>query len=116
MASLTDIIFLLLIFFMLTSSVVMPNALKLLLPRAKMQKQAKTTIIVNITPDRTYIINNKKIAESDLENVLRPLVQQNENPTVAVNADKRVPIDNVVKVMMAAKDLNAKVILLTKPD
>lgn len=118
MASLTDIIFLLLIFFMLTSSFVTPNALKLLLPKASNKVIPKENINVSITPDLEFFVGTRKVPESRLEEVLREEVDrvQRDDPTININADKSVPWEYMVKVMVVAKKLNARVIAATEPD
>ncbi|MEX0968414.1 MAG: biopolymer transporter ExbD [Bacteroidia bacterium] len=119
MASLTDIIFLLLIFFMLTSSFVTPNALKLLLPKATGTTMTPQNVTVNITPDLEYIIDNEKVPLESLKNKMRQdlaAIPAPAEPAIVVNADKSVPIDYVVKVMVMANELNAKVILATEPE
>ena len=70
MSSMTDIVFLLLIFFMLTSTLVSPNALKLLLPNSKAKTLEKQTISVSITKEIDFFVNEEKVIESNLENQL----------------------------------------------
>ena len=70
MSSMTDIVFLLLIFFMLTSTLVSPNALKLLLPNSKAKTLEKQTISVSITKEIDFFVNEDKVIESNLENQL----------------------------------------------
>lgn len=116
MASLTDVIFLLLIFFMLTSTVVSPNALKLLLPSSNKQVQSKTSVSVSITKDLEYYVNEKRAGIDDIKGLLMQQLQGREDPVVVLNADKTVPIDNVVQVMNIGNDLNVKMILATKAE
>lgn len=118
MASLTDIIFLLLIFFMLTSSFVTPNALKLLLPKATTKTLSTRNVTVSITPELDYYVGQEPVPLAQLEGRIRQEIATvgSDNPSVVVNADKVVPIEHVVNVMMAAKKLGAKVILATEPE
>jgi biopolymer transport protein ExbD len=117
MASLTDIIFLLLIFFMLTSSFVMPNALRLLLPKATSQQVERQTLSVSITPALEYYVNKTKVSENRLQQeIMNQMKGPAEETTIVVNADKTVPVEHVVNVMVVAKNLNAKVILATQPE
>jgi biopolymer transport protein ExbD len=117
MASLTDIIFLLLIFFMLTSSFVMPNALRLLLPKATSQQVERQTLSVSITPALEYYVNKIKVSENRLQQeIMNQMKGPAEETTIVVNADKSVPVEHVVNVMVVAKNLNAKVILATQPE
>jgi biopolymer transport protein ExbD len=117
MSSLTDIIFLLLIFFMLTSSFVTPNALKLMLPKATNKTMSKQSVRVSITPDIKYYVNEEQVSEARLEQAVRnqiPTGQQ--DPAIVVSADRSVPVRHIVEVMMIGKKLQAKVVLATKPE
>lgn len=113
MSSLTDIIFLLLIFFMLTSTLVNPNALKLLLPKANGQPQQTEKVLVKIDKNLNIIIDNKTVALNEVEGVL--LSKMNGNKSIVLNADKTVPIDNVVQVMAIANKNNFNMVIATEP-
>ena len=115
MASLTDVVFLLLIFFMLTSTLVSPNALKLLLPSSNTQTLAKQTISVSITADLDYYVNRQQVSLDELSSAISSRINNETDPTVVLNVEKSVPIENVVKVMDVANDLRVKMILATKP-
>ena len=99
MSSMTDIVFLLLIFFMLTSTLVSPNALKLLLPNSKAKTLEKQTISVSINKDLDFYINENQVIESNLENELKQVLSQQQEPAIILHADKTVDIEHVVKVM-----------------
>ena len=114
MASLTDIVFLLLIFFMLTSTLVSPNALKLLLPSSNSQTLAKQTVSVSITEELNYYVNRQEVSLEQLASVISDNVSNFKDATVVLNAQKSVPIENVVKVMDIANDLKIKMILATE--
>lgn len=120
MSSMTDIVFLLLIFFMVTSTLIAPNALKLLLPQSNNQTQAKPITTVSITSDLQYFINdNGKLTRVRFEEI-EPMLQQmlgNEDETyISLHADKTVPIEEVVKIMNIAKNNKYKMILATSPE
>lgn len=115
MSSLTDIIFLLLIFFMLTSTLVSPNALKLLLPSSNSQTLAKQTVSVSITKDLNYYLDKKRVTIDELSSNLQEKFDEIDDATIVLNADKSVPVDNVVQVMNIANQLDLKMILATKP-
>lgn len=115
MSSLTDIIFLLLIFFMLTSTLVSPNALKLLLPSSNSQTLAKQTVSVSITKDLKYYLDKKRVTLEELSGSLQDKFDDIDDATIVLNADKSVPVDNVVQVMNIANQLDLKMILATKP-
>lgn len=114
MSSLTDIIFLLLIFFMLTSTLVSPNALKLLLPSSNSQTLAKQTVSVSITKDLKYYLDKERVTLGELKENLKDKFGEIDDATIVLNADKSVPVDNIVKVMNVANDLDLKMILATK--
>jgi biopolymer transport protein ExbD len=121
MPGMTDIIFLLLIFFMLTSTLVVPNALKLLLPQSNNQTSAKPVTTVSITKDLRYYLEKTEIPFANLEKELqRDLrayrLKYNEDPTISLYADRTVPLEHVVKVMNIARRNNYKLILATSPE
>ncbi|MDP2887366.1 MAG: biopolymer transporter ExbD [Bacteroidota bacterium] len=117
MASMTDIVFLLLLFFMITSTMVAPNALKLLLPQSNNQTVAKAITTVSITADLKYYINEdgdlKRVSFSEIEPHLQQMIKENEETYIALHADKSVPIEQVVSIMNIAKRNNIKMILAT---
>ena len=116
MSSMTDIVFLLLIFFMITSTMVHPNALKLLLPQSNSQVSAKPITTVSINRNLDFYIENTPIDFGRLEAVLKVKFDgvPEEDRTVALHAEKSVPIDEVVKVMNIAKNNRYKLILATQ--
>ena len=123
MSSMTDIVFLLLIFFLVTSTLINPNALKLLLPKSTGQVSAKATVSVSIkhwqeTDTYTYHINGDKtpIVFGLIEDELIELLQAEEDPTFSIYADETVPIKEVVAVMNIAKRNHYKVIMATSPE
>ena len=122
MSSMTDLVFLLLIFFLVTSTLVNPNALKLLLPKSTGQVSAKPTVSVSIkdwgSETYTYHLNGDEtpIQFSDLEDGLVGLLQEEEDPTFSIYTDESVPVKEVVSVMNIAKRNHYKVILATQPE
>ena len=115
MSSMTDIVFLLLIFFMLTSTLVSPNALKLLLPNSKARTLEKQTLSVSITPEINYYIGDKQVAIENLEQELKLELAGQEEPAIVLHADKTVDIEYAVKVMDIAYRNKYKVVLATNP-
>lgn len=115
MASMTDLVFLLLIFFMITSTLVAPNALKLLLPRSPHQTSASAITTISIDASLDYYIESTPVALEDIEGILKNRFagENISEPTISVHADKSVPIENVVKIMNIAKDNKWKLILAT---
>lgn len=123
MSSMTDIVFLLLIFFLVTSTLINPNALKLLLPKSTGQVSAKATVSVSIKhyPEQgsvTYHINGsqKPVAFNDIEPAVRELLQFEDDPTFSIYADETVPVKEVVALMNIAKRNKYKVIMATSPE
>lgn len=118
MSGMTDIIFLLLIFFMVTSTLINPNALKLLLPQSSSQTSASPVASVSITRDLNYYIGDTQVKFSEIETVLKERFEQQniEEPTISLNADKRVPVEEVVKVMNIANKNKWKLILATSAE
>ena len=115
MSSMTDIVFLLLIFFMLTSTLVSPNALKLLLPNSKARTLEKQTISVSITPEIDYYIDAQTVDIDQLESILLDRLANEAEPAIVLHADKTVDIEYAVKVMDIAYRNKFKVVLATNP-
>lgn len=115
MSSMTDIVFLLLIFFMLTSTLVSPNALKLLLPNSKSKTLEKQTISVSITPEIDYFIGDVQFPFESLESELISRLSLEVDPAIILHADKSVDIEYAVKVMDIAYRNKFKVVLATNP-
>ena len=122
MSSMTDLVFLLLIFFLITSTLVNPNALKLLLPKSTGQVSAKPTVSVSIKDwggeTYTYHLNGDEtpVQFTELEDGLVGLLQGEEDPTFSIYTDESVPVKEVVSVMNIAKRNHYKVILATQPE
>ena len=116
MSSMTDIVFLLLIFFMLASTLVTTNAIDILLPKASGKTENKKSVAVSIKKDLTYYIDQKRVGVSVLEKELIKALSGDAKPTIVLRAEKSVPVDNVVKVMDIANRNKFKVILAVKPN
>jgi len=114
-AGMSDIIFLLLLFFMLTSTLVQPTALKLLLPKGTTQTTGRPQTTVSITKDLQYFIEDKPITLDNLESALRAKVGSNPDIYISLHADKSVPVEYVVNVMNIAAKNKYKLILATSP-
>jgi biopolymer transport protein ExbD len=115
MSSMTDIVFLLLIFFMLTSTLVSPNALKLLLPSSKAKTLEKQTISISITKDIQFYINENPVLENTIEQELKLIINNEQEPAIILHTDKSVAIEHVVKVMDIAYSNKYKIVLATTP-
>ena len=119
-ASMSDLVFLLMIFFMITSTLVSPNALKLLLPQSNNQTNAKPLTTVSISKELNYYVNNDgKIVQvnfAEIEPFLQQTLGNNPETYISLHAEKSVPIEEVVKIMNIAKRNNYKMILATSPE
>ncbi|MDR0988479.1 MAG: biopolymer transporter ExbD [Prevotellaceae bacterium] len=122
MASMTDVIFLLLIFFMITSTVVSPNAIKVLLPQGKQQTSAKPLTRVVIDRELNYYAAFGNDKEQPIELSLLPAFLQacaDKEPEmyVALYADESVPYREIVKILNIANEHHFKIVLATRqPD
>ncbi len=117
MASLTDIIFLLLIFFMLTSNFVQIQPFEL--PKSDSKTVAPTSVVVSISRDGEHRIDNEVVPEAALERALAPKVrveaEKNPDYTVTIVAEVGTPFESVVNVMKIAGKLKVKAIIATQP-
>ena len=111
----TDVVFNLLIFFMLTSTLVHPSALKLLLPKGSAQTSAKPQTTVSITSDLKYYVEKQPVAFEELENILQQKLGNNPDMYISLHADKSIPFENVVNVLNIAQKNNYKLIIATSP-
>ena len=114
MSSMTDIVFLLLVFFMLTAN--SPNALDLLLPKAKGKSTNTQNIAVSINKNLDYYIDNQKVNPEFLEIELKRKLKNVEKPTIILRAEESVPIEKAVSIMDIANQNNFKVILAVRPN
>lgn len=123
-SSMSDLVFLLLIFFVLTSTLIAPNAIKLLLPQSEGKTRAKQTISVSITPDNQYYLGSndeQPIELAELRMSLSNVLAEEEQGTVVVRSDKTVAVQYVVNIFDIVDDINSetdarhKVILATAP-
>jgi len=115
-SAMNDIMFFLLLFFLIASTVTNPNVIKLLLPKSSSgQAVSKKTISVAITNDLKYYVDRKEVPISKLQATLLPYKSLATNLTIVLNVDKTVAIQNVVEVMDIAQKMNIKLVLATEP-
>ena len=114
MSSMTDIVFLLLIFFMLTAN--SPNALDLLLPKARGKSTNTQNVSVSIDKNLQYFVNNERINGEYIEIELRKVLKGQDKPTIILRAEESVAIKEAVNVMDIANRNNYKVILAVRPN
>lgn len=116
MSSMTDIIFLLLIFFMLTSSFITPSGLPVNLPSSKSTNIVMQKVSVTITKDMLYFVNDKKVAVSDIETAIKRELRNADEGVVVLHIDKSVPTEHLVRVAGIASSLKAKVSIAARPN
>jgi biopolymer transport protein ExbD len=111
--ALNDILFILLMFFLIVSTLANPNVIKLSQPKSKSDTKAKQNVVVSIDVNKQYYVGQTRVSIDSLRSALLPAIQKEktEIPTVVINADKNVPIDDVVAVMRVARDLGARTVL-----
>jgi biopolymer transport protein ExbD len=115
MSSMTDIVFLLLIFFMITSTMVTTNALDLVLPKGKGKTDSNKSLSVSIDKDLQFFIDKNAVDESQLETQLLALMATNENKAIVLRAEKSVPHEKVVYVMDIAYRNQLKMVVAVSP-
>ncbi|MBC9932404.1 biopolymer transporter ExbD [Chitinophaga oryzae] len=113
-SALNDILFILLLFFLIVSTLANPNVIKLMLPKAQSNTKAKQTVVVSINEKHEFFVGTTKVPFEGLKQALAPAVANEKvDPTIVINAEKSVPIEDVVNVMEIAKQIGAKVVLAT---
>jgi biopolymer transport protein ExbD len=121
MASMSDLVFLLLIFFMLTSTLVAPNAIKLLLPNSNSKTMSKQSVTIYINDRFQYFVEENRVPERGLEPEIGNRIAGQLEASVVLRSDKTVPVQYVVNVIDAVNEINKKtgsnhkVILATSP-
>ena len=115
-SAMNDIMFFLLLFFLIASTVTNPNVVKLLLPKSSSgQSVSKKTINVSISKELVYTVDKKVVAVNDLPAVLSAYKKQATDLTIVLYVDKTVAIQDVVSVMDVSQKLNIKLVLATEP-
>ena len=120
-ASMSDLVFLLLIFFMLTSTLVAPDAIKLLLPTSHSKTMAKQTLTVYINKEGNYFVESHQVNPATLEQAINSKIDKDTEATIVVRADKTVPVQDLVNVIDAVNQINHqfntkhKISLATRP-
>ncbi len=114
-SALNDILFILLLFFLIVSTLANPNVIKLTVPKATSNTKAKQTVVVSIDQKGNYYVGTRMVPLERLESSLIPsLANENLEPTIVINAERTVPVEDIVNVMEIANKLGAKVVLATK--
>jgi biopolymer transport protein ExbD len=115
-ASLNDIMFFLLLFFLIISTMVNPSVIKLLLPKAENSEQtvSKQSINLSVTKDLKYFLNDVEIPADKLETKLKALMSRAKETTVVLRADNEIKLQNIVDIIDIGNKLKIKVILATR--
>lgn len=114
MSSMTDIVFLLLIFFMLTSTLVTVSAIDVLLPKAGGKTENQTSVAVSVTSDSFFYIDKTKVSSNNLEREILAKVGVDKKRTIVIRGDQDVPYKNVMKIIDIANKNKLKMILAVK--
>ncbi len=114
-SSMSDIMFFLMLFFLITSTLVSPSVIKLTLPSSKKnQTVRKVEVSISITKELNYYVNNTPVSAETLEVELLKQITDRENTTVVVRCADTVPVQELVNVLQVGNKLNIKMILATK--
>jgi biopolymer transport protein ExbD len=115
-SAMNDIMFFLLLFFLIASTVTNPNVVKLLLPKSSSgQAVSKKTINVAVTQDLRYFVEKKEVPVDALQTTLEGYKAMAKDLTIVLSVDRTVAIQDVVQVMDIAQKLNIKMVLATLP-
>ncbi|EHQ25623.1 ExbD/TolR family protein [Mucilaginibacter paludis] len=115
-SAMNDIMFFLLLFFLIASTVTNPNVIKLMLPKSSSgQSVSKKTITVSVTKELKYYVDKKEVKVDDLNAALAAYKKMATELTIVLFVDRTVAIQNVVQVMDIAQKLNIKLVLATEP-
>ncbi|MEI6864856.1 biopolymer transporter ExbD [Flavicella sp.] len=114
MSSMTDIVFLLLIFFMLTSTLVTVNAIDVLLPKAGGKTENKGSIAVSITKESKFYIDGNEVSENNLESVIKTQFASSQSKTLIIRGDQDVAYKKIMHVIDIANRNKIKMILAVK--
>ena len=106
---LNDILFILLMFFLMISTLANPNVIKMSVPRAKSDTKQKQSVVVSVDKDRNFYVGSKKIVADSLEPALRKFIYEGDSiqPAVVINADSVAQWGEIVRVMKIARKLGA---------
>lgn len=114
-ASLNDIMFFLLLFFLITSTLATPNVLKLLLPSSKTSNQSvKHPLVISVTADLQYAVNNTPIEAAQLEPTITSMIKNQTDPTALLKVDKSMEVQNLVDLLDIGNRLKIKMVLSTQ--
>ena len=112
-SALNDILFILLLFFLIISTLANPNVVKLSIPKAKSDTKAKQTVVVSVNEKQEFIVGTKPVIVDSLKPFIAAAIakSQDAEPTVVINAHKDATADNIVAIMRAAHELKLRTVL-----
>ncbi len=112
--ALNDILFILVMFFLIVATLANPNVIKVMLPKAQSNTKAKQTVVVSIDKENQFYVGTTQVSKDQLKDALIPkLSTEEQGATIVVNSDKSVPIESLVDVMQIAQELGVRVVLAT---
>jgi len=113
-SSLNDIMFFLLLFFLIVSALANPNVIKLLLPNSKSaQNLNKQQITISVTKDKSYFIDNRQIAFNDIESLLKSRISSLQEPTVILRLENSLTVQDLVDILEIGNRLKVKMVMAT---
>ena len=112
-SALNDILFILLLFFLIISTLANPNVIKVMTPKGQSDTKAKQTIDISIDSTQNFFAGTRKISQDSLQNAIAAAVAKSEDaePTVVINPDKKADAESIYAVLYAAKRLKLRVVM-----
>lgn len=112
-SALNDILFILLLFFLIISTLANPNVVKLSIPKAKSDTKAKQTVVVSVNDKQEFFVGTHPVALDSLKPAIMAVISKSQDaePTVVINADKHATADDIVAIMRAAHELQLRTVL-----
>ncbi len=116
MSSMTDLVFLLLIFFIILSTMISPNGEPVDLPSSDNKVNGQPTTSLTITPDLRYQVNDKFIEKDQVETTLKQVLSKELEPKIALRVDKTVPTGNTIEMLSMARKNDWKIVVATQTE
>lgn len=112
-SALNDILFILLLFFLIISTLANPNVIKVMTPKGQSDTKAKQTIVISIDSTQNFFAGTRKISQDSLQSAIAAAVAKSEDaePTVVINPDKKADAESIYAVLYAAKRLKLRVVM-----
>ncbi|MFN4852912.1 MAG: ExbD/TolR family protein [Bacteroidota bacterium] len=114
-SSMSDIMFFLMLFFLIVSTLVNPSVIKLMLPKAKSsQTLSKQQFTLDVAPDKTYYLNNRLLAFDEIEPQLKSMISGITEPTIVLRVDQTLTVQDLVDILEIGNRLKVKMVMATK--